>query len=123
MYEVKGEGQKGHLMLYIQTVSKKKKKPIHTLFIFSFDENRRPLLLFHLDLFTTPLTVSLSPSPFHSRCSLSISLPTLVVSHALGHSLPLGLTSLTLSAVSSPGWNSHHHRLRHRAGLDNWSAV
>ncbi|KAK9144771.1 hypothetical protein Sjap_004674 [Stephania japonica] len=35
---------------------------------------------------------SLSPSPFHSRCSLSISLPTLVVSHALGHSLPLGLT-------------------------------
>ncbi|KAK9146682.1 hypothetical protein Sjap_006585 [Stephania japonica] len=68
-------------------------------------------------------SLSPSPTPFHSRCSLSISLPTLVVSRALGHSLPLGLTSLTLSAVSSPIWNSHHHRLRHRAGLDNWSAV
>ncbi|KAK9110535.1 hypothetical protein Sjap_018595 [Stephania japonica] len=109
MYEVKGEGQKRSFDV-IYTNRFIKKKPIHTLFIFSFDENRRPLLLFHLDLFTTPLTVSLSPSPFHSRCSLTFSHPSLSASRRLTLSVisrleqlsPPPPLSLVRSVTTSP---------------------
>ncbi|KAK9117305.1 hypothetical protein Sjap_016252 [Stephania japonica] len=109
MYEVKGEGQKGHLMLYIY-------KPFHNKTLLFIHYSSSPLLKTAAPSFSSISTssphhsrsLSLSLSISLSHCSLSISSP-----HARrlsrSRSFPLGLTSLSLSVVSL-GWNSYHHR-------------
>ncbi|KAK9110636.1 hypothetical protein Sjap_018696 [Stephania japonica] len=134
MYEVKGEGQKGHLMLYIY-------KPFHNKTLLFIHYSSSPLLKTAAPSFSSIST----SSPHHSR---SLSLPLHFTLAVLSRSPSPRSSSLTLSVLPSRphislalGGLSRLEQLSPppplsfvrsvhdlagtltEAGLDNWSAV